>query len=215
MNFIIEKCFVIQIACVNDCKNQLLNDLLVYFKISFDKRVKFKLVQVSCQANFVRNYEIVEILLNVDFIVNDACLVIEKTSLMIVARHENFDMMNLLIFNETNSHALNKNDCNVIHYVCKDDHLSSLQLFKNFSVDWSRKTKCSFFYLWKIHKDHSLSSCDNAQKQSYFKLFYKWKSRIWHQYRHEFLNDRSFYCDLIISFNECIDIALKKRIFDH
>lgn len=135
MNFIIEKCFVIQIACVNDCKNQLLNDLLVYFKISFDKRVKFKLVQVSCQANFVRNYEIVEILLNVDFIVNDACLVIEKTSLMIVARHENFDMMNLLIFNETNSHALNKNDCNVIHYVCKDDHLSSLQLFKNFSVD--------------------------------------------------------------------------------
>ena len=138
-----EGCSVIKAACANGCSGQLLNDLLVYSKISCDKRVGSGLVRASCQANLARSYENVKVLLNAGLTANDSCPVDGETPLMIAARHGNVDMMNLLIFNGADPHALDKGGCNVIHYACRGGHLASLRVIKNLGVDWNRKARCS------------------------------------------------------------------------
>ncbi|KAL8950877.1 MAG: hypothetical protein Q9222_003111 [Ikaeria aurantiellina] len=133
---------IVKAACYHCCSSILLEDILSRSKTLRDKWSGCGLILAACRSSAYRKVEIVRALLNLGFGPNERCPISGESPLMIAASTCHVQLIELLLSNGADVHALDKRDYNVVHHACVMGHFEAIQILKDTEVEWTRRVTC-------------------------------------------------------------------------
>lgn len=130
---------LLQLACQFGCSRQLLEELLVRWRVERDPSgLKAGLAHLACEGDHMIIESTVTDLLELGFDPDDRDMG-GQTALILAAKQDNFAVVKALIRYGADASATGKLGWSVIHYACLTGNLELLQFLKNIPLDWNTR----------------------------------------------------------------------------